>query len=146
MGLTIHPAASAGAPKNGKLTNTCRPERFGMRYRDVLVVAASIGVSVAIAIGASVRAHATPARAAVPTGIHKIQHVIIIMQENRSFDSYFGTYPGADGIPAGVCLHDPRNGGCVRPYADHQDSNMNEPHGAGVLGIRPELRAQRPYV
>ena len=29
------------------------------------------------------------------TGIHKIQHVIIVMQENRSFDSYFGTYPGA---------------------------------------------------
>ena len=31
-------------------------------------------------------------------GIHKIRHVVIIMQENRSFDSYFGTYPGADGI------------------------------------------------
>ena len=28
------------------------------------------------------------------TGIHKIKHVIIIMQENRSFDSYFGTFPG----------------------------------------------------
>ena len=27
-------------------------------------------------------------------GIHKIRHVIVIMQENRSFDSYFGTYPG----------------------------------------------------
>jgi phospholipase C len=34
----------------------------------------------------------------VPAGIHKIKHVIIVMQENRSFDSYFGTYPGADGI------------------------------------------------
>jgi phospholipase C len=33
------------------------------------------------------------------TDIHKIKHIIIIMQENRSFDSYFGTYPGADGIP-----------------------------------------------
>ena len=32
-------------------------------------------------------------------GIHKIRHVIVIMQENRSFDNYFGTYPGADGIP-----------------------------------------------
>ena len=31
--------------------------------------------------------------------IHKIKHVIVIMQENRSFDTYFGTYPGADGIP-----------------------------------------------
>src|SRR3984893_8858917 len=35
----------------------------------------------------------------VPAGIHKIKHVIVVMQENRSFDSYFGTYPGADGIP-----------------------------------------------
>jgi hypothetical protein len=29
----------------------------------------------------------------------KIQHVVVIMQENRSFDHYFGTYPGAEGIP-----------------------------------------------
>ena len=34
-------------------------------------------------------------------GIHKIRHVVMIIQENRSFDSYFGTYPSADGIPAG---------------------------------------------
>ena len=33
------------------------------------------------------------------SGINKIKHVIIIMQENRSFDSYFGTFPHADGIP-----------------------------------------------
>jgi phospholipase C len=38
-----------------------------------------------------------PQRGGRVTGIHKIRHVIIIMQENRSFDSYFGTYPGADG-------------------------------------------------
>lgn len=30
-------------------------------------------------------------------GIHKIRHVIVIVQENRSFDSYFGTYPGPTG-------------------------------------------------
>ncbi len=33
------------------------------------------------------------------TAREKIKHVVIIMQENRSFDSYFGTYPGADGFP-----------------------------------------------
>ena len=58
------------------------------------------------------------------TGIQKIQHVVIIMQENRSFDSYFGTYPGADGIPAGVCLPDPVNGGCLTPYHDVADANQ----------------------
>jgi phospholipase C len=32
-------------------------------------------------------------------GLHKLKHLIFIVQENRSFDHYFGTYPGADGIP-----------------------------------------------
>ena len=68
-------------------------------------------------------------------GIHKIQHVVVIMQENRSFDSYFGTYPGADGIPglAGnpgrvPCLPDPRLRHCVRPFHDRHDSNLGGPH------------------
>ncbi len=63
-------------------------------------------------------------------GIHKIQHVIVLMQENRSFDEYFGTYPGANGIPAGVCVSDPLNGGCVAPFHDPQDRNFGGPHEA----------------
>ena len=67
------------------------------------------------------------------TGIHKIRHVIIIMQENRSFDTYFGTYPGADGIPMhdgvpAVCVPNP-SGGCIRPYRDTADINGGGPHG-----------------
>ncbi len=65
------------------------------------------------------------------TGIHKIRHVVVIMQENRSFDSYFGTYPGADGIPAGVCVPDPLSGGCVAPYHDPNDLNYGGPHSYG---------------
>ncbi len=66
--------------------------------------------------------------------IHKIKHVVIIMQENRSFDSYFGTFPGADGIPMSngvptVCLPDPAAGGCVRPFHDSSDRNRGGPHG-----------------
>jgi phospholipase C len=61
--------------------------------------------------------------------IHKIKHVVVIMQENRSFDTYFGTYPGADGIPPGVCLPDPQNGGCVTPFHDTADKNYGGPHG-----------------
>jgi phospholipase C len=65
--------------------------------------------------------------------IHKIKHVIIVMQENRSFDSYFGTYPGADGIPMRngiptVCVPNPA-GGCIRPYHDNNDVNGGGPHG-----------------
>ena len=66
-------------------------------------------------------------------GIHKIRHVIVIMQENRSFDSYFGTYPGADGIPmtAGqptVCVPDPATGQCVAPAHDPAAVNGGGPH------------------
>jgi len=62
-------------------------------------------VLAALAVAAGVWAAATQGsgRVAVPLprpdGIHTIKHVIVIMQENRSFDSYFGTFPGADGIP-----------------------------------------------
>jgi phospholipase C len=67
--------------------------------------------------------------------IHKIRHIIIIMQENRSFDSYFGTFPGADGIPMRngvptVCVPDPRQGNCVRPYRETNDLNRGGPHTA----------------
>ncbi|MGN6795514.1 MAG: alkaline phosphatase family protein, partial [Streptosporangiaceae bacterium] len=71
---------------------------------------------------------ASQSAARADAGIHKIKHIIVIMQENRSFDHYFGTFPGADGIPPGVCLPDPHNGGCQKPYADHHDSNADDPH------------------
>ena len=75
---------------------------------------------------ASCTASAPTAGAAA--GIHKIKHVIVIMQENRSFDSYFGTFPGALGIPAHACLPTGPNAPCQRPYADHADINGGGPH------------------
>jgi phospholipase C len=70
-----------------------------------------------------------------PRDIHAIKHVIVVMQENRSFDSYFGTFPGADGIPRHdgrfmVCLPDPRAGRCERPYHDRALVNGGGPHDA----------------
>jgi phospholipase C len=35
------------------------------------------------------------------TGIDVIQHVVFIIKENRSFDNYFGTFPGANGATSG---------------------------------------------
>jgi phospholipase C len=71
--------------------------------------------------------------AAALTGIHKIRHIVVIMQENRSFDNYFGTFPGADGIPMKhgvptVCLPDTRDRPCVRLYPDHLNRNDGGPH------------------
>jgi phospholipase C len=65
----------------------------------------------------------------------KIKHIVVIMQENRSFDEYFGTYPGANGIPMSnglptVCSPDPQTGQCVKPYHNPNDVNAGGPHGA----------------
>jgi phospholipase C len=82
---------------------------------------------------AEVPGHRHEASAGTRTGIQKIRHVVIIMQENRSFDSYFGTYPGADGIPMQngvptVCSPDPKTHECVKPYHDTSDRNAGGPH------------------
>ena len=99
----------------------------------LLVVASLAGLLLA---SADLPGDRRDARAGGRAGIHKIRHVVIIMQENRSFDSYFGTYPGADGIPglAGnpgmlPCLSDPQHGGCDRPYHDSNNRNAGGPHG-----------------
>ncbi len=65
----------------------------------------------------------------------KIKHIIVIMQENRSFDTYFGTYPGADGIPMQngvptVCANDPLTRQCIQPYHNPEDVNSGGPHAA----------------
>jgi phospholipase C len=76
------------------------------------------------------------------SGINKIKHVVVIMQENRSFDSYFGTYPGADGLPAAngkftVCVPDPKTKSCQAPYYDPADVNggANHARGAAVADV-----------
>ncbi|MEJ0049150.1 MAG: alkaline phosphatase family protein [Rhodospirillales bacterium] len=83
----------------------------------VLVVAAGLRST-----GAARASSATP-----------IQHVIIIIQENRSFDTYFGTYPGANGITPGTCLPldlQDRNKGCVTLFHNPRDYQLGGNHDA----------------
>ena len=97
--------------------------------------------TLAVALSAVATLREPDARAVSPSnGIHRIRHVIIIMQENRSFDNYFGTFPEADGIPmrAGapqVCIPDPAAQTCVRPYHDSNDENTGGPHGAKAADL-----------
>src|ERR1039458_6138613 len=86
-----------------------------LRRRVSLVISA-----VLVVVGVGVVTSSNPATARA-TGIKVIKHVIVITQENRSFDQYFGTYRGADGFPAGVCVPDPASGTCVKPFHDSTD-------------------------
>ncbi len=48
-----------------------------------------------------------------------IKHFIVLMQENHTYDNYFGTYPRGDRLPSGVCMlkHLGRpKAGCVKPF------------------------------
>jgi phospholipase C len=48
-----------------------------------------------------------------------IKHFVVLMQENHTYDNYFGTYPRGDGTPSRVCMpinvHSPSSG-CVKPF------------------------------
>jgi phospholipase C len=52
--------------------------------------------------------------------INDIKHVVILMQENRSFDEYFGTFPGATGF------NDP-NGVFANQFGPDSDGNDIKP-------------------
>ena len=89
----------------------------------------------------------TPVDTAIPTPFggtsvlevarQRIKHVVVVMQENRSFDSYFGTYPGADGIAMRdgrptICVPDPKTRACEVPYHDANPVNVGGPHHAAA--------------
>jgi phospholipase C len=108
--------------------------------RSLALAALTAGLAAAILALAGSSSHTSGARArpasgvVVLKGIHKIRHVVIIMQENRSFDQYFGTYPGADGLPRNkkgqftVCVPDPALHTCVKPYLTRADIDSGGPH------------------
>jgi phospholipase C len=105
-----------------------------LRGRVTALVSVGVLLSSVACSSQSAASGTTSTTAASDAGIHKIKHIVVIMQENRSFDSYFGTYPGADGIPMShgtptVCVPDPRSGGCQRPFHDSRDLNGGGPHG-----------------
>lgn len=43
-----------------------------------------------------------PAPIPMPTPASKIQHIVVIMQENRTFDNLFQGFPGADTVSSGM--------------------------------------------
>ncbi len=64
-----------------------------------------------------------------------LQHIVIIVQENHSFDNYFGVYPGASGISPNVRIpYDPSDPskGFVRPFLTMDPVTARDlPHGFG---------------
>jgi phospholipase C len=79
----------------------------------------SVGVLVFSLVPRPVRAQKTAAP--VPAALSLIKHVVFIVKENRSFDTYFGAFPGADGATTGVT-----SAGQVIPLTPTPDQMMND--------------------
>jgi phospholipase C len=80
---------------------------------------------------------AAPAATAAPAEPKTaIKHFVYMMQGDRSFDNYFGTYPGADGIPPGTCQRRVVTGpdeSCVKPFSLH--GTNTQALGAGTVEL-----------
>lgn len=81
----------------------------------------------------------TPNRAAFIANLRAhVKHVFVIYQENRSFDSYFGTFPGAENLASplakdhGFNQYDPISGETVAPFriSDPDVADADHSHNA----------------
>ncbi len=100
--------------------------RFSINRRQFL--AGTAGVAGAAALGVH---RASGATSALPDpAASGIDHVVLVMMENRSFDPFLGWLPGADGRQAGLTYLDPAGRrhrtyhlreyqGCDHPDPDH---------------------------
>src|SRR5581483_3763772 len=62
----------------------------GLRARSLVVLAASV-VCLLFSMGGSTGAQGV-------AGLNRIGHIVVLYEENHSFDNYFGSIPGANGI------------------------------------------------
>jgi phospholipase C len=93
------------------------------------------GVILAIVGSLAVAAAPTPAAAADPTPATPIEHVVVLMQENHTFDNYFGTFPGADGASPDTCIPvDPTAPAldCIKPYHLDSTRTVDLHHGSSI--------------
>jgi phospholipase C len=92
-----------------------------------VLVVASVGVR--LAAGPSTALGAPTAAVAQPTT--PIEHVVVIFKENRSYDNYFGRFPGGDGA-----THATKHDGTVVTLAETPDSVPRDPgHGPDAFRI-----------
>ncbi|HYJ61779.1 MAG TPA: alkaline phosphatase family protein [Actinomycetota bacterium] len=123
-----------------------------------LVVAFVVVAAAATMLAVTDPAAPDPAAAQTPTGIFKLEHLVFIVQENRSFDHYFGTFKGANGLPRDargridVCIPNPYLGRCARAYHTTAQRALAGPHddeasAIDVHGGRMDgfARALRPH-
>jgi len=95
----------------------------------------AFGIVITLVVAGLVLTNALRPAVSVPSevpGTTPIRHVVVIMKENHAFDNYFGTFPGVDGIPAGVSLADGQ-GGNVTPHWINSTWTLDLPHSRDAM-------------
>ncbi len=114
------------------------------RPRTYLVVTAAVALGASVAVSSMSLASTSPARNTagsvssparvpardylVPRTATPIKHVVVIFDENNSFDHYFGTYPSAantDGSPFHAKKHTPAVNGLTPQLLTHNPNSFN---------------------
>lgn len=106
-------------------------------------------VVAAAALGAAVSTPLASAAAGAHAPQTPIHHFLYLMQENHTFDNYFGTYPGANGLTNGTCMPvnvaDP-GGKCIRPFHLTNTPVRDLGHNAGVFHAQYRHGAMNGFV
>ncbi|TDD50280.1 phospholipase C, phosphocholine-specific [Kribbella antibiotica] len=116
------------------------------------VLGSAVGASVLAALPSSLQqALAAPAR---PGRLEDIEHVVILMQENRSFDHYFGTTAGVrgfgdrtgvrgvNGLPVGFQPDPSRLEGWLAPFSMNAAHTNAYRQGAADFGYTTSMGAR----
>ena len=118
-------------------------------WRNGLPACRLLPTLIAVAVlGAFPQVASAAGEADTATTATPIKHLLVLMQENHTFDNYFGTYPGADGFAPDTCMpRDPyvSEGDCVRPFhiggapvvdLDHKpETHKAQFHSGGMDGF-----------
>ena len=58
---------------------------------------------------------ALPARAQAPAGLDKLNHIVVVYQENWTFDGLYGKFPGANGVESATTVQQVDKNGVPYP-------------------------------
>ena len=67
-----------------------------------------------------------PSSSTLRVAAQRIKHIVFFIKENRTFDNYFGTYPGANGATTAV-----DSAGETLPLQHEKDSIPDIQHSSG---------------
>ena len=162
MGLLRRTTAQERAVAEGNERDLERAPEAALRRRDFLsrtayaagLAGAAASVPLNLLIGEAAKREAIAAALPTPSNM-PVDHFVVLMMENRSFDHYFGWLPGADGVQHRTYL-DPDNGnapvetrhastlgtgewqGCGHPDPDHSWAGGRKQLGSARTNTRSE--------